>query len=165
MLGVVGNYDHQLGRLSDYLTWIATEANDNIRASLLQHDDKFHEYLSVSISFFNDFLYRKDEENFKHLVIRSLIKEYRDYILGEDTGVAIDSKKKDLIDQIKTTIQDVSGESVEQPQRTVPRNDAEPRANAKPRRNESNRATHRLWRPLRRPVPTRLLARPRMSLG
>lgn len=115
VLGVVGNFQHQLGKLSEYLTRVATTANDNIRASLLQHDDRFHEYLSVSISFFNDFLYRKDEENFKHLVVRSLIKEYRDYILGEDTGVAIDSKKKDLIDQIKTAIENVSGESVEQP--------------------------------------------------
>ncbi|WP_156171807.1 hypothetical protein [Demequina rhizosphaerae] len=110
VLGVVGNYEHQLGRLNDYLTRIATEANDAIRASLLQHDDRFHEYLSVSISFFNDFLYRKDEENFKHVVVRSLIAEYRDYILAEDTGVAIDSRKKELIDQIKTAIRDFSGE-------------------------------------------------------
>jgi len=122
VLGVVGNYEHQLSRLRDYLTRIATEANDAIRASLLQHDDRFHEYLSVSIAFFNDFLYRKDEENFKHVVISSLIKEYRDYILGEDTGVAIDSKKKDLIDRIKTAIQDVSGNSVEQPGLVVARN-------------------------------------------
>ena len=71
VLGVVGNYEHQLGRLRDYLTRIATEANDAIRDSLLQHDDSFHEYLSVSIAFFNDFLYRKNEENFKHLVIRT----------------------------------------------------------------------------------------------
>lgn len=111
VLGVVGNYEHQLGRLRDYLTRIATDANDAIRASLLQHDDRFHEYLSVSIAFFNDFLYRKDEENFKHVVISSLIKEYRDYILGEDTGVAIDSRKKDLIDRIKAAVQDVGGGS------------------------------------------------------
>ena len=111
VLGVVGNYEHQLGRLRDYLTRIATEANDAIRGSLLQHDDRFHEYLSVSISFFNDFLYRKDEENFKHLVIRSLIKEYRDYILGEDTGVAIDSKKKDLLTGSRLRSEEVGGES------------------------------------------------------
>ncbi|RPF29036.1 hypothetical protein EDD32_3590 [Georgenia muralis] len=138
VLGVVGNYDHQLGRLSDYLTCIATKANDSIRASLLQHDDRFHEYLSVSISFFNDFLYRKDEENFKHLVIRSLIKEYRDYILGENTGVSIDGKKKDLIDQIKASIEDVSDGSVEQPHRAVPPKRASPHTPAKPTKNESH---------------------------
>lgn len=136
VLGVVGNYDYQLGRLSDYLTRIATAANDKIRDSLLQHDDRFHEYLSVSISFFNDFLYRKDEENFKHLVIRSLIKEYRDYILGEDTGVAIDSKKKDLIDQIKSVIEHVSSESIEEPQRQVAPKRAKPHSK-KPPKNES----------------------------
>jgi hypothetical protein len=111
ILGKVGNYEHQRERLGAYLTRIAAEANDSIRASLLQHDDRFHEYLSVSIAFFNDFLYRKDGDNFKYVVIRTLIKEYRDYILGEDTGVAIDSKKKDLIDQIKAAIQEVSGSS------------------------------------------------------
>lgn len=131
VLGLVGNYDHQLGRLNDYLTRIATEANDNIRASLLQHDDRFHEYLSVSISFFNDFLYRKDEENFKHLVIRSLIREYRDYILGEDTGVAIDSKKKDLIERIKTAIEDVRGRSTAQSRRAVPPKSETPRLTAR----------------------------------
>ena len=47
VLGVVGNYEHQLGRLRDYLTRIATEANDAIQASLLQHDDRLHEYFSV----------------------------------------------------------------------------------------------------------------------
>ena len=131
VLGVVGNYDHQLRRLSDYLARIATEANDNIRDSLLQHDDRFHEYLSVSISFFNDFLYRKDEENFKHLVIRSLIREYRDYILGEDTGVAIDSKKKDLIDRIKTAMHEVNGSPVEQPEHHGTRSNQKPRQPAK----------------------------------
>lgn len=119
VLGVVGNYDHQLERLREYLTRIAEEANNKIQASLLEHDDKFHEYLSVSISFFNDFLYRKDEENFKHLVVRSLIKEYRDYILGEDTGVAIDSQKKSLIDEIKDSIDDVIGTFAGQPDRSI----------------------------------------------
>lgn len=118
-LGKVGNYEHQRERLSAYLTHIAAVANDNIRASLLQHDDRFHEYLSVSIAFFNDFLYRKDGDNFKHVVIRTLIKEYRDYILGEDTGVAIDSKKKDLIDRIKAAVQEVGGEPAEQPKQAA----------------------------------------------
>lgn len=139
VLGVVGNYDYQLGRLNDYLTRIATDANDSIRASLLQHDDRFHEYLSVSISFFNDFLYRKDEETFKHLVIRSLIKEYRDYILGEETGVAIDSTKKDLIDRIKTAIGEVSGESIEQAVPTVAQELHTPRPVARLPRGEPSR--------------------------
>ncbi|AXT84670.1 hypothetical protein C6I20_05335 [Aeromicrobium sp. A1-2] len=131
VLGVVGNYEHQLGRLRDYLTRIATEANNAIRNSLLEHDDRFHEYLSVSISFFNDFLYRKDEENFKHLVIRSLIKEYRDYILGEDTGVAIDSKKKDLIDQIKAAVQAVGGDPLDQPEQASGLGSHKPRQSMK----------------------------------
>lgn len=140
VLGVVGNYDHQLARLNDYLTRIATEANDNIRASLLQHDDRFHEYLSVSISFFNDFLYRKDEANFKHLVVRSLIREYRDYVLGEDTGVAIDSKKKDLIDQIKSAIGDATGESIVQPVVSVAQREPRQRPSGRSLTTESSSA-------------------------
>lgn len=124
VLGVTGNYEHQVGRLRDYLTRIAADANDAIRTSLLQHDDRFHEYLSVSIAFFNDFLYRKDEENFKHVVISTLIKEYRDYVLGEDTGVAIDSKKKDLIDRIKAAIQEVHGSSQRLPSDLPPKDES-----------------------------------------
>lgn len=154
VLGVVGNYEHQLGRLSEYLTRIATEANDAIRKSLLQHDDRFHEYLSVSISFFNDFLYRKDEENFKHLVIRTLIKEYRDYILGEDTGVAIDSKKKDLIDRIKAAIHDVGGEPAEQPEQELRPKPQHPRAAMKSIEPQSLPATTPLvGTPAHTPVP------------
>jgi hypothetical protein len=119
VLGVVGNYEHQLERLNEYLSQIATEANDAICESLLMHDDQFHEYLSVSIAFFNDFLYRKNEENFRHIVIRALIREYRDYVLGEHTDVFVDSKKKDLIDRIKAMIQDVAGEQNEQPTRAA----------------------------------------------
>jgi len=112
-LGVVGNFDQQIAKLKLYLHRITQTANEDIRSSLLQHDDRFHEYLSVSVSFFNDFLYRKDEDNFKHLVIRSLIREYRDFVLGEDSGVSIDGKKKDLIDQIKVLIEEVNGEPIE----------------------------------------------------
>lgn len=107
VLGTVGDYEHQISRLQAYLTRIAVAANDGIRNSLLEHDDRFHQYLSVSAAFFNDFLYRKDEESFKHLVVRGLIHEYRNEILGADTANLIDQQKKTLIDEIKTKARNV----------------------------------------------------------
>ena len=102
VLGSLGDINNKVEKLSGYLTEIATGANNNIRDALLKHDDRFHEYLSVSISFYIDHLYRKDFENFKHGVVRGLINNYRSLILTGEPAAAIDGRKKELIDQIKS---------------------------------------------------------------
>lgn len=100
-LGNVGDIDEKINKLSCYLTDVSTKANKDIRDALLKHDDRFHEYLAVSISFFIDYLYRKDSENFKHVVVRGVINEYRDLVLSGEPAVAVDTKKKDLIEAVK----------------------------------------------------------------
>lgn len=101
VLGDLGDVSIKVERLSTYLTHIASKANDEIQEALLKHDDRFHEYLSVSISFFIDHLYRKDFENFKHGVVRGLINNYRDLVLPGQSLVAVDGHKIDLIGRVR----------------------------------------------------------------
>ena len=108
-LGNLRDINEKIKKLSTYLAAIATEANDNIQGALLKHDDRFHEYLSVSMSFFIDHLYRKDFENFKHGVVRGLINNYRNLVLANESRVAIDGRKKNLIDRIKETSGEIQG--------------------------------------------------------
>jgi hypothetical protein len=104
-LGDVGDIDVKIDKLRAYLTEDANSANDNIKKALLNSDDKFNEYLSICISFFIDYLYRKDAENFRHTVIRSLIREYRNYVILNKKSLAIDQDKNTLISSIKDLIQ------------------------------------------------------------
>jgi hypothetical protein len=103
-LGDVGDIDVKIEKLRAYLTEDANSANDNIKKALLNSDDKFNEYLSICISFFIDYLYRKDEENFRHTVIRSLIREYRDHVILDKKSLVIDQDKNTLISSIKDSI-------------------------------------------------------------
>lgn len=121
VLGSLGDINNKIDKLSEYLTVIATEANDNIRKALLKHDDRFHEFLSVSISFYIDHLYRKDFENFKHGVVRGLINNYRILILASERAAAIDGRKKDLIVQIKNASSEIRMGAAE-PARAANRN-------------------------------------------
>lgn len=108
-LGNLSNVEEKIANLKKVLAEVSSKANAEIRNALLKHDDRFHEYLSVSMSFYIDHLYRKDFENFKHVVIRSIISEYRDLVLAREAGIEIDGKKKNLIDQVKGAIQDATG--------------------------------------------------------
>lgn len=108
VLGGLGPIEQKVDRLSEYLKSVSTVANENIRKALVNHDDRFHEYLFVSMSFFIDYLYRKDYENFKHTVIRAIINEYRDLVFANEGEVEIDSQKKRLIDRIKELSSSIS---------------------------------------------------------
>lgn len=101
VLGNVGDIDEKIKKLGAYLSDVATVANRDIRDALLKHDDRFHEYLAVSISFFIDYLYRKDAENFKHVVVRGILNEYRDLVASGELTALDDVQKKDLIEAIK----------------------------------------------------------------
>lgn len=51
----------------------ASEVNKCIKESLLNKDDDFYRFISASLSFFMDYLFRKDEEIFKFVVIKGII--------------------------------------------------------------------------------------------
>jgi len=70
-------------RLAEYLRHDATAANDAILAALKGEQDRFNKYLAVSIDFFNNYLFGKDEDNFKQVVIRGLIREYKPWVLPD----------------------------------------------------------------------------------
>ncbi|GHU63501.1 hypothetical protein AGMMS49983_07090 [Clostridia bacterium] len=114
ILGSISDVDAKINKLKLYLTKDANEANDSIKEALLKSDDRFNEYLYVCLSFFIDFLYRKNDENFKQIVVGGLIEEYRDFIFGEKEKLEIDQDKGRLINQIKETIQAIqSGNAFE----------------------------------------------------
>ena len=69
--------------LAEYLRRDANRANDAILAALKGEQDRFNKYLAVSIDFFNNYLFGKDEDNFKQVVIRGLIREYRPWVLPD----------------------------------------------------------------------------------
>lgn len=83
VLGGEGSSQYKQEKLRKYLHNDATEANDNILDALKTEEDRFNEYLAVSIDFFNNALFGKDEDNFKQVVIRGLIREYKEYILPD----------------------------------------------------------------------------------
>lgn len=106
-LGGISDIDTKTTKVSAYLAAIAHDANTGIRKALLASDDKFGEYLSVCMSFFIDYLYRKDDENFTHFVVRRLISVYRDLILTDAASMAGDQAKTALIARAKDAITDV----------------------------------------------------------
>lgn len=61
----------------------ATHANDSIWETLASEGDAFNRYLAVSIDFFNNALFGKDEESFKQVIIRGLIREYKEYVFPD----------------------------------------------------------------------------------
>lgn len=109
-LGGVENVEGKIKKAKGYLTDDANSANDSIREALLGHDDKFNRYLSICISFFIDFLFRKNEENFKQVVVRSLILEYPDYFFEGEDALGIDPRKA-VITSLKESIQKMKPEN------------------------------------------------------
>ena len=83
ILGGSGTAEHKQERLRKYLRYDASRANDAILAALKSEEDRFNKYLAVSIDFFNNYLFGKDEDNFKQVVIRGLIREYKEYVLPD----------------------------------------------------------------------------------
>ena len=82
-LGGAGPAARKREKLAEYLRNDATAANDAILAALKGEQDRFNRYLAVSIDFFNNYLFGKDEDNFKQVVIRGLIREYKKWVLPD----------------------------------------------------------------------------------
>lgn len=83
ILGAEGHSKAQQYKLVSYLGHDAKEANSAIPAALKAEKDNFNKYLAASIDFFNNYLFGKDEDNFKQVVIRDLIREYKPWVLPD----------------------------------------------------------------------------------
>jgi hypothetical protein len=88
------------------LNYLANEANDAIKDALLNYDDKFNQYVFICAQFFNDYLFRKDEEKFKNVNIRSFVDSYKNYIV-DASEQQVDADKERLLRQIMDSIKDI----------------------------------------------------------
>ena len=82
-LGGQGECEGKQKKLAEYLEHDANAANDAILEALKGEEDRFNKYLAVSIDFFNNYLFGKDEDNFKQVVVRGLIREYKQWVLPD----------------------------------------------------------------------------------
>lgn len=82
-LGGASSSAEKQGHMKRLLTNDATRANKSILQTLVGEGDTFNRYLAVSIDFFNNALFGKDEESFKQVVVRGLIREYKEYVLPD----------------------------------------------------------------------------------
>lgn len=145
-LGGVGDPDIQVEKIAEYLKELGTRANDEVAEALRNADDRFNEYLSICMSFFIDNLWRMDEEAFRHVLVRKLLTEFPDAIVGDETAAQRDSKQ---IEMYRTAIDQVNRllASTSTPYRPVPEQslDVSPKATkgipetstAKPRTGET----------------------------
>lgn len=76
--------------------------------ALKSEKDRFNRYQAVSIDFFNNFLFGKDEDGFKQVVIRGLIREYKKYVLP-DADDASKSPLGQLAREVKECAQALGG--------------------------------------------------------
>lgn len=122
-LGGIGKPDKvKIESAKEYLIEDAEDANNKIKAALLAQNDNFNKYLSICISFFNDYLYRKDVDNFKQNIVRALINEYRNYFFEERDDQSVDPRKKlaqSLRENIKRNISDNYGRKAFKPQKDM----------------------------------------------
>ena len=81
---------------------MASEGNSLIRDEILRHNDVFNQFLFTCMTFFNDFLYRKDDKRFER-DIRILLKEYRDYIIP-DEDIRVDRDVQTAVKALKAAI-------------------------------------------------------------
>jgi len=82
-LGGQGECESRQKKLAEYLEHDANAANDAILEALKGERDRFNKYLAVSIDFFNNYLFGKDEDGFKQVVVRGLIREYKQWVLPD----------------------------------------------------------------------------------
>lgn len=76
--------NNKIDKIKKYLISESKKANDDIKTSLLGHNDSFNEVLSNTMTFFVDDLFRKNESYFSNVVIRSLINNYRIYFFEKN---------------------------------------------------------------------------------
>ncbi|WP_288220360.1 hypothetical protein [uncultured Adlercreutzia sp.] len=89
---------------------MALKANADIKSKILDHTDVFNQFLFTCMTFFNDFLYRKDDKRFERDV-RILLKECRDYMIPEGR-IKIDTDMQMSIRALKAAL---SGASIDIP--------------------------------------------------
>jgi hypothetical protein len=102
---------------------MASKGNLEIKNEILKYNDQFNRFLFTCMTFFNDFLYRKDDRRFERN-IRALLKECRDYVIP-DENVSIDRDVQRSIKRLKDAIVGnevgISQEKVEaQPEKMAP---------------------------------------------
>ena len=101
LLGGEGSSAYKQQLLYNYVREDAKEANDGIKTALVSTGDTFNKYLAVSIDFFNNALYGRDEEVFKQATLRDLIREYKEYVLPD-----VDDASKSSLGQKAREIKD-----------------------------------------------------------
>lgn len=104
VLGGEGMSAHKQEEMAKYLKHDADTANDAILEALKSEQDRFNKYLAVSIDFFNNCLFGKDEDNFKQVVIRGLIRRYKKWVLP-DADDASKSPFGRIAQDIKESVQ------------------------------------------------------------
>lgn len=92
-LGGIDDPRKQIECLHNELMKIGRSANKEVCNALKSSKDRFFEYLSVCMSFFNDFLWRQDEDSYKQVVVRKLVSEFPDAILGERVSFSRDEER------------------------------------------------------------------------
>lgn len=92
-LGGIDNPREQIEYLHNELLKIGQRANKEVRDALKSSEDRFFEYLSVCMSFFNDFLWRQNEDSYKQVVVRKLVGEFPDAIIGERASFSRDEER------------------------------------------------------------------------
>lgn len=94
------------------LIYDASKANNNIKAALLNCDDRYNEYLSVCISFFNDYLFRRNQRRFEQLVVRGLLQKYGDEIVPGRANMVNDRQKARRYDAVIARIRDMERSTI-----------------------------------------------------
>lgn len=108
-LGHTGNAPQQLNQMRKYLQDDVRAANKGIQKALLSGSDDFNHYLAVSMAFFNDYLYRRDEDSFKQVIVRGLVSEYSQDIFPNEQENGIEPRKRRLLDEITACIDRIDG--------------------------------------------------------
>ena len=111
ILGSVGATDKKLGSLHSYMKYDATAANNAIKKALLNEEDCFNRYLSNSLSFFCDHLFRRDVEAFKGVFVRGLVTEFADVLYPKHAGADKDAQKLELLKRAQAEIDALSKKS------------------------------------------------------
>ncbi|WP_418722882.1 hypothetical protein [Enorma sp.] len=87
-----GSIENRMERVHEVLMQDAIEANDSIAEALHANHDGFGETLEFYASCFNDYLYRRDVDHFKYVVIRGIVENF---------NVEIPDETKDLASSLK----------------------------------------------------------------
>ena len=75
--------EEKIDMVREDLKAMARKGNGDIKDRILEYNDQFNIFLYTCMTFFNDFLYRKDSKAYERC-IRALLKNCRDYIITDD---------------------------------------------------------------------------------